>query len=169
MTENILTASRLRELVNYDPQTGLFTRLIRTSNRCSADGRADKLWPGKQKRMRVHLGGVYYWAHRLAWLFVYGNNPSDQIDHINGDATDNRISNLRIVTSAINSQNLHSAHPNNKYSGLLGVSWHPQTGKWAARIQVDGRQISLGLYFNPQDAHSAYLEAKRKLHIGCTI
>lgn len=169
MAKEILTAERLRELVSYDSENGIFTRRFRTSNRCSQDGRADKLWVGKQKRLRVHLDGIYYWSHRLAWLYVYGAWPVGQVDHKNGDATDNRIDNLRDVTSGVNSQNLHSAHPNNRYSGLLGVSWHAKTKKWSARIQVDGKQTSLGLHFTPQEAHLAYVEAKRKLHIGCTI
>jgi hypothetical protein len=105
-------------------------------------------------------------AHRLVWFYVTGEMPRQQIDHINGIRTDNRFCNLRVVTNAINSQNKRSPLPSNK-SGFLGVSWN--RGAWRATIQVNHKQINIGRYADPSEAHVAYLNAKRIYHDGCTI
>jgi hypothetical protein len=107
-------------------------------------------------------------AHRLAWLYVTGAWPTFHIDHINGDKADNRIANLRDVDRNMNLQNIKRAPAHSK-SGLLGASFHSSTGRWASRVYAAGRQRSLGLFDSPEEAHAAYLAAKRRLHEGCTI
>jgi len=119
------------------------------------------------------IDGKIYLAHRLAWLYVHGVMPKKNIDHINGVKTDNRIENLRDVAQSVNLQNLQRARKNRKSSRLLGVS-HSNRGTclarpYRARIVVDGRELSLGTFATEQEAHQAYLAAKRIHHEGCVI
>lgn len=109
-------------------------------------------------------------AHRLAWVHVHGSWPAGDIDHINGDKLDNRIANLRDVTRSVNKENMRSARGDNKV-GLLGVHVRRQntTRPYVASIRVSGKLIHLGAHNTPEAAHAAYLEAKRRLHSGCTI
>lgn len=107
-------------------------------------------------------------AHRLAWLYVYGKWPTGDIDHINGERSDNRIENLRDVTRAINIQNRRKASAGSK-SGLLGVVARTRGKPWGASIRVDGKNKYLGTWDTKEQAHEAYLIAKRKYHPGCTI
>lgn len=161
MTTQILTAERLRELLHYDPEKGVFTWLVR---------------PG----YRVHVGDVAgnmqtngYWyiqidrklhrAHRLAWLWLHGNWPTNQIDHINGIRDDNRICNLRDVTRSENMQNLRSARSDSK-SGLAGVGWYSPKRRWTAKIMIDGKRHDLGRFITADFAHEAYCAAKARLH-----
>ena len=91
-----------------------------------------------------------------------------EIDHINGNRTDNRIANLRAVTRGGNMQNQRRAHASNT-SGLLGVYYKPKNKKWAAQIQANKKRMNLGLFKTAEEAHTAYLKAKRELHDTCTI
>ena len=165
MEENgALTADRVREVLAYDPETGQFTWRVRTGPRGVVGARAGTT--DLRGYRRIDIDGCTYWAHRLAWLHVHGTWPEVEIDHINGDRADNRIVNLRSVPRGVNQQNLRRAHKNNR-SGLLGVSkWR---NRWGARIKVDGVQTWLGVFDTPQEAHEAYLAAKRQMHDGCTI
>lgn len=153
----------LKSLLNYDKSTGVFTWKVGVG-RCK---RGDQAGSAHGKGyIRIQVLGNNILAHRLAWMFVYGDFPSDQIDHINGIKSDNRILNLRNVTATTNSQNMHFARVTSK-SGLLGVESH--RGKWRARIRVNGKKVLLGTMNTPQEAHAAYVEAKRRLHPGCSI
>jgi hypothetical protein len=111
------------------------------------------------------LGGNYT-AHRLAWLWMTGDWPTGHIDHINGNRTDNRWSNLRITDHAGNAQNRSRPNRNNKV-GLLGVCPEGAT-RFGAKIRVNGVRIWLGAFDTPEEAHGAYIKAKRDLHKGCT-
>lgn len=154
---------KLIELIEYDRDTGVFLWKY-SVGRCKAGSEAGSLH-GKGY-VRIQAFGKNILAHRLAWLFVHGALPSGQIDHINGIKSDNRIINLRNVTATINSQNMHRSRVTSK-SGFLGVESH--RGKWRARIRVNGKKVSLGTMATPQEAHAAYIEAKRHLHPGCSI
>ena len=101
-------------------------------------------------------------VHRLAWALHYGEWPKGQIDHINGDKSDNRIENLRVVSNLQNKQNIMP--PVNNTSGYLGVSYHKKSGKFAANIKVDGKITYLGVFETPELASIAYKEAKEKMH-----
>lgn len=107
-----------------------------------------------------------YLAHRLAWLYVYGTWPDKDIDHIDGNITNNRIQNLRLTTETHNSQNQRQAHKGS-YSGLLGV--YPAGKRWRAMITVNKKTISLGVFATKDEAYDVYIKNKRKLHPGCTI
>lgn len=158
-----LTQELLRSFLDYEPETGRF--LWRVSR--------GKAKPGKQAG-RVHhegyvtimIGGREYGAHRLAWLHAYGKWPDQVIDHINGNRSDNRLENLRDVTCSANQQNRRAACSSNKTSGLIGVTKSKGRSKYRAEIQVNGRSIHLGVYDTKQDAHEAYLKAKKDLHSG---
>lgn len=110
-----------------------------------------------------------YKAHRLAWLHYYGSEPVGLIDHIDGDVRNNRIANLREADDTVNAQNIRAAKPSNR-SGVLGAaSVFKNAGRYRARIRAGGKRINLGNYDTPEDAHKAYVEAKRKYHEGCSI
>lgn len=114
----------------------------------------------------VQLGGKNYLAHRLIWIMVYGIEPADQIDHINGNKIDNRLCNLRDVTNRQNQYNQRKPRSDNQ-SGYLGVS---QCGnRWMASIKVDGKTKHIGFYDTPEQASEAYKITKRIHHETCTI
>jgi hypothetical protein len=160
---NDLTAARLRELLHFDAETGVFTRLMATRGPSGAVGARVGWLDGKGHRY-ICVEGVVYAAHRLAWLYAYGIWPRDMIDHINGEKDDNRLPNLRDVGMCINMQN--KRHSNNSV-GLLGVSKHKK--RFRACIEVEGKNRYLGLFLTPELAHAAYVAAKRQFHEGCTI
>lgn len=104
-----------------------------------------------------------YKAHRLVWLLAHGEWPTGEIDHVNGKRDDNRIENLRVVSRSVNMQNLRAAHLDNS-TGMLGVS--PFKGKFRARIVLHGNSHPLGSFDTPEEAHAAYIKAKRVVHEG---
>lgn len=116
--------------------------------------------------LRLIVDHQYYPAHHLVWLIERGQLPDQQIDHIDGDRSNNRIGNLRQVSPVVNSQNQRKAHRTSS-TGLLGAS--PAYKSWRAQIKVYGRNIHLGMFKSPEEAHAAYVRAKRVLHRGCTI
>ncbi len=159
----MLTQSRLKELLHYDPETGGFTWLLRTSNRIRVGGIAGCARRDGYRIIRID--GKNHMAHRLAWLYVHGDQPPAETDHINGLRADNRIANLREATKFENQQN-RAIHRRNT-SGFPGVSWNKEVGKWQAHIRLESRSKYLGLFEMPEDAHSAYLKAKAELHTFC--
>jgi hypothetical protein len=161
------TAARVRELFDYDPLTGVLVRRVNVGRKFKAGSKVGSLetWG----YMRTKVDEVDCQVHRLVWLHVHGEWPKGQIDHINGDKTDNRLANLREATAELNSQNQRKAMPGNRV-GVLGVSPSDKTsGRWRARIKCGGRIVNLGNHPSPEAAHAAYIEAKRKLHAGCTL
>lgn len=111
--------------------------------------------------IKVSIYGVLFLAHRVAWLLHYGELPKFpeyEIDHINGDRTDNRIENLRAVTSLENKQNL-GLSINNK-SGIKGVCWSAAAGKWQAQIRLSGKTKYLGVFDTIKNAAEARLSAE---------
>lgn len=157
---------RLRELFAYDPETGLISRLV-------SAGRSSKLTsPGTlsdRGYLIIRADKKNLKAHRLAWAIHHGAWPQNHLDHINGVKTDNRLVNLRDVTIAGNMQNQRCAQASNKSCGLLGASWSKSAGAWQAQIQVNGKNIHLGIFATPEEAHAAYVLKKRELHPTCTF
>ena len=156
MQHTALTQTRLKQLVNYDPETGHFTwRMAR--RRCRPGDRTG--CPMRNGYLVIRLDDVLYTAHRLAWLYMTGEWPPHQLDHINKDRSDNRFSNLRCATNAQNAQN--RTRKDNK-SGFPGV--RRENKKWLAEIKVNYKPIRLGLFATPEEAHAAYLKAKQQFH-----
>lgn len=161
-----LTAQRLREVLHYDPNSGVFARLVAYRNRYS--GRSGVGGRQRSGHIRICVDGKKHFAHRLAWLFVNGDWPSGDLDHIDGDPANNRIANLRLVTHEANMQNFRRPTARST-TRLLGVSWCKINKKWKACISIGGRTKHLGLFDLPEAAHAAYVSAKRIHHDGCTI
>ncbi len=160
-----LTVNRLREIVAYNADTGVFVRLVTASHNAKAGDIAGS--PNNSGYLKMNIDNKSYLLHRLAWLHVHEIWPKHQIDHINGMRKDNRICNLRDVKSGINSQNRKTARTDNKL-GMLGVCDNGY-GRYLSQIQTNGRKERLGSFDTPEQAHQIYLETKRQLHEGCTI
>ena len=156
---DMLTQVRLRELLSYDPATGVFVRLVRSRGCRVGDVAGCR---NKNGYVRITVDRKLYFAHRLAWLYVHGAWPVDGIDHINRDPSDNRLANLREATTAENLQNQRI--PKNNTSGFIGVSWHHPAKKWQAYIKLNGKNRYLGHFTDPAEAYAAYREAKARLH-----
>lgn len=164
MSESNLTAERLRELLSYDPETGVF--MWRQAGRKRVIGRTAGSLDGSGYRL-IRLDGTLYRANRLAWLHTHGCWPDGHVDHINGVTGDDRLANLRDVTRSVNAQNMRRANSKST-TGLLGVS--VVKGRYyTARIGVEGRPRHIGTFSTPEAAHAAYVEAKRRLHPGNTL
>lgn len=167
MAKPILTAARLRELLHYDPATGVFTWITKSSvkSRITVGSQAGSL-KSDTHYFKICIEKSGYYSHRLAWLYMTGNWPEGEIDHIDGMRTNNIYTNLRDVNSSINRQNQRNR--NNTKTGLLGARPNGKN-RWAATIEVEGKARHLGQFSSPELAHHAYLKAKRLLHQGCTI
>lgn len=158
MAKPILDTARLRELLHYNPLSGEFRWLVRLGTRCPIGGVAGSLT--KSGYISIRIDGRPYQAHRLAWLHMRGAWPLSQIDHKNGVRNDNRIDNLRDVDGATNSQNMRS---------IEGAWWHSRVGKWTAGLTVRNKKHHVGYFDSKEEARAAYIDAKRRLHPGCTI
>jgi len=159
-----VSVERLKELLNYDPDTGIFTWVIKIGSKSARSIAGTPVKGGRYISIMIDRTG--YRAHRLAWLYMTGEWPENSIDHINGDGLDNSFRNLRDVDNFVNLQNQTRPHSRNK-TGYLGVS--QQGDKFRPRLRVDGRNISFGMFDTPKLAYEAYLEKKRELHSGCMI
>lgn len=161
VTESI-TAARLREVLDYDPESGRFTRRI-TTGRCGRwriGGLAGS--PTGDGYITIWLGRNHYQAHRLAWLWMTGEFPKQQIDHINQNRADNKWSNLREATQSEN--NCNSQRQTNSVSGFKGVSWNRPRTRRQAEIKTNGKHIFLGYFDTPEAAHAAYIKAAERHH-----
>ena len=152
----MITQARLKELLHYDPETGIFTRIKSYCSRAIAGTAAGS--KDSNGYLRIRLGGAYA-AHRLAFIYMTGKYPN-VIDHINGNPSDNRWINIRSVTRAENAKNQKIGVRNS--TGSLGVYWVAEGKKWRSKIKVGGKQINLGLFSNINDARAARLAAEKK-------
>ena len=157
----------LKSTFHYNRETGQFT-FLKTDDKCGKQKIGDVA--GCQKTCWYNMlryEGRYYYAHRIAWYMVHGNLPNLHIDHINGVKSDNRIQNLRLIEPAHNIQNQVRPHKDN-LAGYLGVSEHGKN-RFRATIQLGKKRTHIGIFDTPEDAYAAYVDAKRKIHAGCTI
>jgi len=157
-----LTAELVRELFDYNQDTGILTRLT------SKNGKGIGLSPRYKDRYGYLMVGIdsrIYLQHRIVWLHFHGELPKDCIDHINGIRDDNRICNLRDVNRSQNKQNQKVAKTNK--IGLKGVRLNNQLKhkkSYIAEIAVNGEQFYLGAYPTPELAHEAYCKAAAIYH-----
>jgi HNH endonuclease/AP2 domain len=164
---NFITAHELQQIANYNATTGLFTWKITISNRAQA-GKEFGSWDMYGYKT-VRINQKSYKLHRLAWLYVHGEMPKNDIDHINGIRHDNRIENLRDVTRKTNLENQTRLHTAKKYTSLIGAYFDKRKNSFYSRISVNNKNIHLGSFDTEQKAHDAYIAAKRKLHSGNTF
>lgn len=153
-----VSVTLLREWFTYEPESGALTWAV---NRQKA--LAGTLAGSVDPKGYRHVGilGRYYLVHRVCWAIHYGEWPRSFLDHINGEPSDNRISNLRLVTRQQNCMNQKLLSTNK--TGLKGVHLHRVTGKYAAKICYQGRPKHLGLFTDPLEAHEVYCLAAELL------
>ncbi len=156
-----LTAARLREVLSYDPLTGEFRWLVAPSNRVrigqvAGNVRKDRYWI-------ITIDATRYLAHRLAFLYMTLKFPDLEVDHIDCDKSNNRWDNLREANRSSNAANCCRSRRNT--SGFKGVSWYERERKFCAFITINRRQIYLGRFDTPEEAHAAYISSAVK-HFG---
>lgn len=155
----MITQKELKELLNYDPYTGIFT-WAKSKGTAKIGKEAGWICNQRGKTYKsIMINGKSYYAHRLAWFYMYGHFPEKDVDHINGNGLDNRIINLRSVTESENLRNSRKSILNT--SGFCGVYFHKPTGKWQAKIQINGKGKSLGLFFDKNEALLARKSAEQ--------
>lgn len=150
-----MEVEQLRERVDYDPATGVFTSKVKTNvwqvgkvlGSLTQDG-----------YLSVMLDGKNYMLHRLAFLFMEGSMPPELVDHINCIRDDNRWENLRHADWELNTRN--TLISKNNTSGVIGVSWHKKSGKWQAFVSQDSKPVYLGLFASLEEAIAAREAAK---------
>lgn len=161
-----LTQEYLRSILHYDPLTGVFMWKGKRARRDMQGVVAGTI--GRSGHVKICINKSLYYAHRLAWFYMTGNWPKNQIDHIDGNPASNIFTNLRDVSRSVNEQNRKKANKNSK-TGFLGVSWSAERNKYVAAITSNNKVTSLGRFNTLKEACDAYLAAKRKLHEGCTL
>lgn len=117
-------------------------------------------WITNRGYVRTEVIGKAYMVHRLIWLYVNGCFPELEIDHINGDKSDNRYVNLRLATRTENMMNMKK--PAHNTSGFKGVSWHKN--KWEVYIKLNKKQTYVGSSKDPKVAYAMYCEAATKYY-----
>jgi len=158
----MITQERLKELLHYDPETGIFTWLIKPkSSRRKIGDEAGNY--GMDGYINITVNSKSHPAHRLAWLYVYGEHPKQLIDHIDGDTHNNKISNLREASHYQN--RLNSKTSINNKCGLKGVSFKKSRNKWIAQCSYNKKQYILGLFDTAEEAHEEYKKFA-KIHHG---
>ena len=158
----MITQERLHELLDYNPDTGVFIWMV-DFNHIKAGSIAGYVHRERNKEYRtIRIAGKDYKAHRLAWIFVHGCWPKKQIDHINGDKGDNRLVNLREASNGQNKANSGLSKANT--SGYKGVSRQSYRRGWRAQIKKNGKSRYIGGYDTPEEAHAAYCIEAEKLH-----
>jgi len=153
----MLTQERAKELLKYDPETGVFTWNAKRQGVRSGDIAGCTLSIGY---IYIKLDRVSHPSHRIAWLIYHGKFPDNQIDHINGIRNDNRIVNLRDVTRVENSKN--QKRSSNNSSGITGVSWDKSSNRWRAQITSFGVNINLGCFIDINEASEARANAEKE-------
>lgn len=155
MPDESITQERLKELLHYDPASGLFTWKVHRNNRVTVGSVCGK---NSNTYIRISINRQFYMAHRLAFLYMEGAFPPWHVDHINHNETDNRWCNLRKVSPSENARNRRKCSRNT--SGVTGVHW--KQGKWCVRIFTGGRHIHIGWSNNLQKAAEMRRHAEEK-------
>jgi len=156
-TLNYITPEQLKKLLQYDPETGLFTWLASNNGVQIGDVAGYKTTDGY---ITIRVNYKLYLAHRLVWLYMTGEWPENQIDHENHAKDDNRFNNLCEATHQQNQMNRSMLRTNT--SGITGVVWHKASNKWMAYINASSKRLHLGLFTKKWDAVCARKSAEIK-------
>ena len=160
-----ITQARLMEVLVYEPDTGNFFWRVNRGKVRAGTRAATSAGDGY---LSTAIDYTDYRHHILAWIYVYGEYPEQQIDHVDGNRSNNAIRNLRLASQSENNQNQRRPRGTNRH-GMLGVHFRKDTKKWSAHIGVNGVQHSLGCFSTPEAASAAYIQAKKKYHPYQTI
>jgi hypothetical protein len=155
---NPICKDSVKQVLDYESETGIFRWKVRTSLRIHAGDIAGAV--DKKGYIQIGIDGSRFAAHRLAWVFIHGCQPPNQIDHIDLNKSNNRSVNLREATNSQNQANQRLSSRNT--SGFKGVYWSEISGRWISKICVNGSDIYLGCFGTPEDAHARYVEASGK-------
>lgn len=150
----------LNDYFSYDSITGIVTWKIVVLGGGEVGEEVGSL--NSKGYRRVYLFDKHYYVHRLAWFLYYGFWPDGYIDHINGNAADNRLENLREATPAQNTFNKKKSI--NNTSGVKGISWHKRDKKWQAALECNNKMIFVGYFKNLDDAKDAIEKRRLELH-----
>ena len=169
--QRLVTDSDLLSLKShfaYDPQDGKMSWAV-SKPHVSMGMRAGTL-NKVTGYLTVYLNGRRWSYARVAWMLHHNSliPEAHEVDHLDGNPLNNSASNLRAVPKQINMQNRTRPHKQGT-SGFLGVSWNKSERKWYAQLQHQRKHVHVGIFDTPEAAHQAYIEAKRRLHPGCTI
>lgn len=155
-----VTVGRVRQLLDYNPESGAFLWKIATSSKNPVGSVAGVV--NNAGYRLISIDGKKYLAHRLAWLYVHGVWPKGDIDHINRDKLDNRLINLREATRTQN--NVNSKVRSDNTSGYRGVTWHRDSQKWRVTVHLNKKQYQVGMFESLEEAVEAQKAAQSKLH-----
>jgi hypothetical protein len=155
-----LSQGRLRELLRYEEHSGVFTWMVTRTGKARAGSVAGRLTNHGYRQ--IQIDGRYYHAHRLAFVYMLGRWPEQQVDHKDGVRDHNAWGNLREATPAENGQNRRTQRNNS--TGFMGVSFVASRGKYVAMIAVGRNRKNLGWFGTGDAASLAYQEAKARLH-----
>lgn len=160
----MITQERLKEFLRYDPSTGSFIWLVSRNSRGGVVKiGATASYINKAGYISIRLDKKSYLAHRLAHLYMTGKWPENDMDRIDSVRTNNAWSNLREATRSENMQNQKKPRSNNT-TGFLGVHFYKERGNYTSKIKVNGKVKHLGYFTTPEEAHGAYIDAKRANH-----
>lgn len=152
------TQAQIKEILHYDPETGIFRWRYSVARMIKPWSVAGTSLNGYRK---ISINNRLYYVHRLAWIYMTGKWPKDQIDHIDGQKFNNSWSNLREATNKQNNEN--QSLTKNNTSGFRGVSWYKKINKWSAKITHHGKSIYIGLFVTAEDAGKAAADKRAEL------
>lgn len=158
-----LSYELVRECFDYNPETGDLIWRARPGARRNWNNQFAGTIAGSSARhgyLKVSIDGGHYQAHRVVWLWNYGSLENLQVDHIDHDRRNNRVSNLRLVTLRENGMNI--GLPKGNKSGVVGVRWRPKASRWHAYITVHQRHIDLGFFEKKSDAVAVRRAAEKE-------
>jgi hypothetical protein len=160
MTSRILSQARLKELLHYSPETGVFTWRVTRNQFVLAGGIAGAIDTHGYRQIKIE--SKLYLAHRLAFFYQTGEWPKGEVDHVNRLKNDNSFFNLRVVTRGLNEQN--KLEQKNNKSGHRGVSWCNTHKRWIVQIGHNGKRSKVGYFVDFDRACKAYQEFASKVH-----
>lgn len=156
--QDCITQSELKDIMTYDSESGLFKRITSKNIRKEYAGSLHH-----SGYLSVVIKYKNYLLHRLAWLYMTGEYPHAEIDHIDGNKINNRFNNLRKASPQQNQQNRYKAHKQN-ITGLLGAHYNKANNNYRARIMMNRTEIYIGTFNTAEEAHEAYLSKKKDIH-----